>query len=220
MRDTAFAIAFSLLVTTSVLGAPSKQPWQLSVDERFANRFQHAEQSRRAADHAARQQSRGRSVHGNFVDVIDGKVHSELYLPTELFRKFVLNGFTEGSDGFRAAFIRQSDDVLITTQEWRAVEPLVSEYLGTLTREAELLERLENAAAPDRLPLEHELQKLRSGQCRVAVDSLDRVREYFTGERFDRFLYTVVAPTLTTFVTASPTDEEVATLRRMEGGCR
>lgn len=209
--------AATILVLGADLSAapPAKEPWKWTLDERLAKLLAPKERAVRAARRGGVERKSGGYWGAPSGELIDGKVNPELLLPTQLFRNFVWNCFTGNPAGIRHALQQRSDDLLLTPDEWAELEPIVADYAKTFDRENDLL------ALPKSKWINEQLGTRRLEQCRLLMRSLQATRKRYQGDRFDRYLYTVIAPLITRFaedVAVNP--DAVDVLRTQEKGCK
>jgi hypothetical protein len=208
-------LAITMLSSTFAqsLVTRTKPAWDWSLDERLAERFDRGSIHERAlAYRPARGEilSQAKAVvddrPGNaspqFGYLIDGRRNPELFLPHELF-DMLLSGLTP-DESLRAkqrasyqASLRSLgyDDVAF----WNALASVSGEYLTI---------RFENSEEAFRQ------------RCHARFEALQSARKLFGPAKFDRVLYTVIAPTAFTSATASHDTDFEAELRRNAQGCR
>src|SRR3954469_4261991 len=205
-----------------------KEPWQLTDDERIAARLDPEKIRQRAASHAATLSR----LHPEVVSsmnvgagdgqapglIIDGAKNPELFLPFELFGHLL-----RGVDMKLAATDRQIARAILEPKIkafgfqpdvfWAALGASTNRYF----------------AARDNAPVKHSATAANSppsgsngatiGLCGARLTALNSAREHFGRDTFDRFLYTVVAPTLTV-TSRAPGPDEASGLRYLSGGGR
>lgn len=195
---------------------PRRAAWEWKLEERLAERFdpvkirerqgayreKHREQLQASGVPAAPE----RDYPGQRVVryTIDGARNPELFLPHELFDS-LLSAFTTDPEvrmkqrqflmdaGLRAAGL---DDTF-----WDEIESLASAYL---------LVRFASSGG---------VSPTRQEKCRLRYDALQAAREAFGRDRFDKLLYSVVAPNFSRSAITVGVDP-VAELRQAEEGCR
>ncbi len=211
--------------------APPKEPWQMTDDERIAARLDPEKIRQRSEAHSVRlprHHSEGPS--GMAVGatsqpipfVIDGAANPELFFRFELFA-YLLRGVDPKLTGTDREVARA---LLMTKIKafgyepetfWNELSASVPRYFevrdGVSSRSPSKHARIE-AIAPPSGP-----DDVHTALCRERLTALSSARNHFGSETFDRFLYSVVAPTIT--VTSNPPGpEEGAGLRFLEGGCQ
>lgn len=225
-----------LVTTSSVVGGEgakanlSKPAWRWTLDERLARRFDKEAMSARNAERETRARAtlehfpemkkdfpaeKAREESGPTIDVVEGRLTPELYLPWELFNSLLNRAFPP--DGQYGSELR------------RPIEQRAAAALGF---GSDLWDRLATAAGPF-LKLQREEDRLRGTHsaasslnqgdhrvrlCRARADALEAAKQVFGEETFLRFLYEAVAPEvqLTYVVDENLPDQ----LRSIEGGCR
>ncbi len=203
----------------------SKEAWLWTDDERIAARLDPVKIRERAAAHAARSFKRlgvsaslaGSGEHVSFR--IDGAENPELFLPFEL-----LGQLLRGVDRNAPAIDRDVERAILAPKiKSFGYEPgTFWAALGTVSkRYFEVRDGTQPSASNHAKP---EAAQSPSGPndaqitlCRERFTALAAARSYFGPEKFDRFLYQVVAPTLSS---SSRFPDEVQGLRYMSGGCQ
>jgi hypothetical protein len=143
------------------------------------------------------------------VDVIDGRVHPELFLPSELFESAVFLRVWK-PQWFADEIDEHSGDLLRSNAERARFAAVTGTYGEVLLRERALLTEQASAVSPRAAEIERELETLRKAKHASAATALRDARKVFGRERFDRFLYTVIAPSRKKFVLAGSSDEVTA----------
>jgi hypothetical protein len=214
----------------------SKEIWQLTDDERIAERLNPQKMRERAASHAAalsRLHNHGTSsiMNTGTADeastqlIIDGAEHPELFLPFELFGQLL-----RGVDPTLKPIDRQVSRAILDEKIkafgynpetfWNAVNVSARSYF-----EVRGGAKLSPAANPrehpqvESIPSPPGLTNSHVSLCRARLTALNAARDHFGRDSFDRFLYTVVAPTLTVG-SDTPGPAEGAGLRYLSGGCQ
>lgn len=204
MRPSVCCVALLLIATLSDAGATGRRPWQWTVEERLAVRFdpEHIKARRlaqladdpRAATDGSATGTAGRRV---TIYGIDGARNPELFLPHELFDG-LLTGFTPDLElraRQRQSFARAIRAFGYDDAEfWRRLEVVSAEYVALKYGDG----RADWTA-----------------RCRARHAALQAARNTFGG--FDVFLYTVIAPSARKVVTSDVDD--AARLRDETAGC-
>jgi hypothetical protein len=209
--------------------APShnKPPWEWSVQERLAARFDAAAVQKRVDAMLDRRHAQSGSLASNAMadrvrpaDYIDGHAHPELFLPTEILTMFIRSAYAGGedetADGFRISAAQNATEL-----------GLPGEFLAVFEREAQALIALqmEESALRDALSegkreretIIRELARLESEQCPLRVAVLQSLRKQY-GSEVDRFLYAALAPGMSRVIFSPIPDPQA--LRLAEQGCR
>ncbi len=197
-----------ILLFAIPLFAQQKQPWEWTTDERLADRFDpqkiherqeaYVERFPQLRSHPEPPLSPGETRYG-----IDGARNPELFLPHELFQ-FLLQAFN-GDPEQQAKQMRYFAPRLIKAgfdpqTFWPALQSVSSEYLA-------LREIASHSSAES------------AEKCRARFAALDAARGMFGAERFDRMLYTAVAPG-TALGAGSLSRDPAQQLRWEADGCR
>lgn len=173
-----------------------KMGWEWTLEERLAMRTDPVKIAERARETAQ-----------NYS--IDGSRNPELLLPHELFQS-LLTGFVPDDDrrrrkreSLRAGIIASG---FAEELFWAQLRSAASEYIDTY-------------AYPAPGAVVSLADRRNYGLCRTAFDALQNARQVFGRERFDRFLYEVVAPRVWV-ASATNAPDPAAELRYVEEGCR
>lgn len=180
-------LALTLVAQPSPEERAEKKPWELSLDERVQARFGAEARSRRIA-------ARGG-------DIIEGRRDPSLFFPTELFDSFVTSVYVAPSgDRMRQYITAHSTDLFQQASDWAALDPLVGRYVEEIKRERELL-RSTGIGRDGERTRTPELMEVQRKKRSLEAASLREARKHFGAQRFDRFLYTIIAPRRTIQVT-------------------
>jgi len=188
------------------MGPLPKQPWQWTLDERLRARFDPESRAQRLFESRRIEGSRQRSG-----DVLNGRRHPELFLPSELFERFVRDAMVLFPRAAPQTFRQESDDLFLKKSEWSDLTRLVVDYGIAIGEEEKALKTNGNVAA------------VRARSCAAEAIAFRRVRARFGRERFDRFLYTVIAPQISRSSSSSTLKQDaaqIAELRRRETECK
>jgi hypothetical protein len=208
-----------LLVLLALLVAAAKEPWALTVEERIALRSdpQLARERIRGGQTRAASTS---SKPSPWVDRFNGKDHPELFLPHEVFDEFISLGFNRDArsrqnaqEGFRSE-VRQHG---LPADFWLRLESLSAAFIADRRAELDLLRTISRMTDQNRRRAEQALALKQRDVCRSRADALAAARDAFGRERFDRFLYEVMATKM--FLSADKIPEPQL-LRGLEEGCR
>jgi len=199
---------------------PEKSPWQWSNAERIAartNRNLAAERLMAARGATTEAQSIRTSAATHLdrtIDIIVGKEHPELFLPTELFETLVRDGLVSG-DLWREFYRKQLSMAGLPADFWPRLETISRPYVDDLRRSQQLLGGTSDSPV-EKTAIENEVAGMSSTLCRERYDALVNARLEF-GVALDRLMYTYVAGKTTMF-----TDElSDPSLLKAEGrGCR
>ena len=225
-----FIVAPGILISAQEPSHPA-EPWKWTLDERAAVRFDPAARVARVAEAEARDANyrvaAGRAhaestMSRKPADVIDGKLHPEMFFPTELFEQLVTMAYTWNDTPFwRRAIAQSSRDILGDERDWRELDTLVAGYAENLQRDFDLLKEEGRAGRARRSEIGAERETLHESRCKLEKEALRRARAHFGEERFNRFLYTAVAPQFSTSYMPENDFERTETrLRTNEEACQ
>ncbi len=219
------ALAQPAQVENTVVAA-RKPAWEWTFDERIAKRLDPSHIRERAVANEKDLVERGGFKPEEVIPVrftIEGRRDPELFMPSELFHS-ILDGARIGSDtGDTRKTYKQKildagwDEDLF----WQTVEEASAEYWKT-TNERLALEHAaltQPVALAERRALTIKAESLGIPGCRLRADALQTVRQKLGAEKFDRFLYETIAPTIS-IGSNLPFANEEWRLRYIEGGCR
>jgi len=216
-------LAFGLLVPSTLLAqdaqetaAPAKAAWQWTDEERVASRLDVVDMQRRAALHAAHLTGSGAGGTRAPLFVIDGKENPELFLPFELFTALVAGvdpSLSVEQRSIRRALYESSMKRLgyDPAEVWIDLHAATVSYFAV--RDAV---QHPGASAQSSRPMTDAPQVR---LCTARYDAINAARDRIGREAFDRLLYTVVAPTLSTSGPL-PAAKEGAGLLYLAAGCR
>jgi hypothetical protein len=198
-------ISLTLLCAVHVVAATPdkgalKPAWEWTDEERIAARV------------AAVAPGEGTVVHGT--------EHPEWFLPTELMNTLlgVLTRPAASADLTRDMLKPRFEQAGIDEREfWAAFTLCAGEYKTLDARRWKILRAAGQAGTADHRRLQTEAERLGREECALRVQVLADARRTFGRENFDRILYAVVAPTLST--NYAPSGDAAATLRYVEAGC-
>ena len=217
MRRYVPVCALVLLITSSVPGqAKKKAPWLWTLEERIAEITNRERARERVAERRAQEPQASHDP--RVVDDFNGRAHPELFLPVEVFEQLLRLTFindTPATQELRDAWMPQVTGHGLPADFWDRLETISAAYVAETRAVTELLrtehQLLDAKRRPDLLAARHD------SVCRTRADALERARREFGRERFDRFLYEVIAVNM--FSTYFDTPANPAALRRVEEGC-
>lgn len=209
-----FAVVLSLLLLSNVSSgqthegdrAQKREPHRVPLEERIAARTD----ARLARERVAQRAGAGWS---RWTDVIDGRRHPELFLPTELFDSLIERGYL-GVALWREIHARDLAAAGFPATFWSELETVAAPYIDTRRRQrAAALAARNNARMLTQA--RQEIAALGGTLCRDRAAGLRAAREHF-GPAFDEFLYKVIARG-----SSRSTDDplDAAKLRMREDGC-
>ena len=202
-------------------GNTQKPPWEWTIEERLAARFDPVKIREReiayearfpqtaGSSRRAREESIGTAGKQPLVYIIDGSRNPELFLPYELFDG-LLTGLDPDETGrlrqqlYLRAWIRRLgyDDEAF----WASLESVSAKYLP--------LRFGKNISSSS-----EEVNASAEARCRERYDALEAARALFGRKQFDIVLYTVMAP-VSQYSEGSLNDGPSVKHRRAEMGCR
>ncbi len=187
--------ALLLLISVDAFGAnpKAKAPWEWTTEERLTVR---ADASKAAERFSRSEQGGGRvqtlGARSRVVDVIDGKVNPELFLPHELFESFIERCFViKDRQVWRDAHEPQLIGLGFPEDVWTRIEKLAGLYLDDLkSNHATLIAATDEET---RLRANEQVASTFPALCHDRAVALAAVRHEL-GPAFDRFLYQYCAP--------------------------
>jgi len=216
------AVLLYAALASAVAAQSPKEPWKLSLEERIALRTS-AELARGRVRERARVQTSSPAANRAarpWVDEFDGKTHPELFLPHEVFRSLIHLAFLGSPrtgqvvrDGHMADVRRLG----LPEDFWKRLEALSAVYIADSWAERDLGAAVQQQTGGVRGRDRDALTLKQHDVCRSRADALAAARKEFGPERFDRFLYEVIA------VNKFHTEDHLpnpAVLRWTEAGCR
>jgi hypothetical protein len=170
--------------------------------------------------HAQAVSAQTSSPTNRFVDAFEGKHHPELFLPHEVFDELIKLAFTGSprasriiQDGFKHDVKR----IGLPSDFWERLHSLSTIYIADLGDLTDAGAGIRKLTGRGRERAEARLAARQVDLCRSRVDALDAARREFGRERFDRFLYEVIAVNMFYGADRLPYAE---LLQQAERGCR
>lgn len=204
--------AHSSAASNGVRQHDSKAPWEWTLTERISARTDASLAAIRIAhehdDNNHRQRANTTAAPADrkrIVDIIDGRRHPELFLPSELFEWTINRGLIDGW----ADYSDRAQKAGLPSDFWSRLRELTTLYARDLQERNALMQSRESDAR-------RRMTALSVTMCRDRADALAQARATF-GVAVDRFMYEYVAPILTKFSEDPSTAEE---LESQERGCR
>ena len=228
MRSTVTwgVFVFSMLMLSA--SAPPKPPWAWTVEERLAARFDEKARIQRIeafeqqqAVRFAQRRAAPTSVisHSRPTDIVHGSDHPELLLPFEIFNVFIHAAY--GYDDATTAVVR--DDATrkavklgLPHNFLTLVQKDAQTFITLQREERQLRERVASGNSDEARAAKARLDVVEVLACSSRAAAIRDLRRKF-GSRFDRFLYSAIAPSVfrDLYTPVSP-----ETLRQKEEGCR
>jgi hypothetical protein len=228
MRSTSLAL---LVVLTSFVAPVSTQspkaPWRWTLDERLAGRDNAVAATARLLDARMRESSllaktasTSKQPTLDDFDFISGKTHPELFVPWELFDHMMEMAYADDPEvgsNFREARRSSLASSGLPADFWNKLEAISVAYLSDRRQTRDLHKRaVSDSALKNRIRIQ--TASLETLKCRDRAAAIAPAHQNF-GEKFDRFLYEGIAPTMTITVgrsgRISPTREH-----EIEDGCQ
>ena len=207
------ALLLTLLCVVPVYGqiregerAQKREPHLVPMQDRIAARTDARLARERVIQRTGSDASR-------WTDVIDGRQHPELFLPTELFESLVRRGYVDVAL-WREIHERDLAAAGLPDTFWAELEGIAAPYIDSLRRQRAAAVR---GRDNPRLMAEsrREIATAGASLCRQRAAALRGARDHF-GPAFDEFLYKAIAPGHS-ISTDDPLDP--AKLRAREDGC-
>ncbi|HEV7769014.1 MAG TPA: hypothetical protein VGQ76_28735 [Thermoanaerobaculia bacterium] len=212
-------LLLALLDTVPAAAQLSKKPWMLTVDERIALRTDPELAQERVRRCVHRQTSNAAMPNvGPDADAFDGKSHPELFLPCDVFAQFADFAFRDARSE-QAACRALSPDVKrlgLPADFFGRLRLISTVYLSDRSSERQVRNSLSKLSGRPRQRAEELLALKRTDLCRSRAEALANARSAFGHERFDQFLYEVMAVNMFTVTDRLP---DPGLLRQLESGC-
>ena len=219
--------AFCILTFPGWLSATPGQPSQVkppedwTLEERLERRFDPSQARHRRAVETSKSGPGDETVLPDDMIVVDGAENPEILLPGELFDRLLALGFSPDPDS-RTVWRKILHPTLVSLgfeeSFWRRLEDVAQQPLGTRSRLHELREQLKQASQIRQAELRAEMESLGGSTCGDRAVALNKAKEVFGAQRFQKLLYQGVAPHTKTVMPADTSWTE--RLRWMEGGCQ
>lgn len=221
----ATCIALSAL---SGAAAEVKKPWEWSIDQRISERLEPAAITARLRAFSDAKRTKVQPLISRVEGisdprfVIDGSRNPELFMPWELLERFLIATTTPSDyrekvrETYALAIIEAGWDI---REFWRAVDIAAGPFMAS---RSDLMFDSQPSAQPNaNTDSGHERGDVASrgrAFCAARANALDDLYRQLGEPRFDEFLYTTVAPTLT--VVADAEFMTANDLARIARGCR
>lgn len=206
-----------LFFVLSAHDTSAKPVWEWTLDERIAVRMDAAARAARwEAARAAGEVPAGVETD----DIVLGSRNPELLMPSELMDRVSLAFFGEHAkqEQWRKTWAAGAE--ILGPDFWGRLESVAGPYFDSHRRLAELARRVPVATDLEQRLLQEDQQVAFQSQCRLRAEALAAARAAFGPERFDRFLYGLVAPGVKVFMSMSePFGPAGSHWRWMEEGC-
>lgn len=217
----ASSVSLAAAKPTDTRTRETKQAWEWTLEERIAHRT-NVELARERVVAAKRTQtsSADNLERRRTVDAFDGKTHPELFLPHEVFEQLISMAFWR--DPRSGQLIR--DDLLpeikrhgLPEDFWERLEAVSAVYNGDFWALKDIGAGVREQSGRRRRQAEEAMALKQADICRSGAEAFAAARIGFGRERFDRFLYEVIAVKMFYVAGRLPNPDA---LRKNEGGCR
>lgn len=192
-------LVLALLATLPLVAQSTKKPWMFTLEERIALRT-NPELARERVRHAKRVQASRTPTASSEVrasaDDFDGQIHPELFLPHEVFRSLInlaFLGTPRQGQLVREGFMPEVRRLGLPADFWERLQSVSSPYIADSWAERDIGQSLQKVTGNARVRSKEALALKQTDVCRSRADNLAAARTEFGRERFDRFLYEVIA---------------------------
>lgn len=184
------SVLVCLTVATSTAAAAAKQPWEWTPEERAQARRDPAKRIERlqAEDGKRRMAHVSSASLPRVADVIDGRIHPELFFATELFEYLVRSAFVTLPGVYPQVVRHGPSDLLYKTADWDRFSAIVANYAEVLREEHSAANALDKEA----------VSAIQRRKHMAEARALRYARGAFGVAGFDRMLYENVAVGMTT----------------------
>jgi len=194
----AHVLLLALALASPAMAQSTRKPWALTLEERIALRTnaESAQERVRSDVHAQASSAKTSSQKHPFIDSFDGKTHPELFLPHEVFDeliKVVFSGTPRECQTIQDSFMADVKRHGLPSDFWRRLQSLSTIYVADLSDAHRIGVGMQRVAGRQRERAEETLAFKHTDLCRSRADALAASRKEFGRERFDRFLYDVIA---------------------------
>lgn len=196
------------------------EPWALTVEERIALRTNPDLARERVRGGRRIQASSSASVSTPLADAFDGRSHPELFLPHQVFDELIKLAYT--GDVRTSQLVRDglTPDVRqhgLPADFWERLRATSSVYVADVHAQRDLNASIRQQQGTARKRAQQALALKQRDACRSRATAFAAARAQFGRERFDRFLYEVIAVKMFSMADKLP---DAALLRQAEEGCR
>jgi|GEM_PF-6253519 len=201
---------------------PEKAPWQWTLEERIAARY-NPERMRERVERGARQAAKQDYEVPPGQQTISGHEEPEQFLPTEVMSELLYTVFGSNREArqiWRRVFEERlaAAGVKLPADFYRDLSILANEHLGRLHRARQKAQELPNLKGNERAKALKEIQALQQGGCERTFELLTQARALFGQKTFDEILYVGIAVGKWQTFVYKPGDE--ARARHIEEGCK
>jgi hypothetical protein len=219
---------FKLLIVVSLTApliahAAGKPAWQWTEEERIALRTDAKLAEERVRNGARVEASSVRSATPQvrtMADAFDGKTHPELFLPHQVFDELInlaFLGSARTGQVVREGFMPEIKRRGLPADFWLRLQSVSAVYIADSSALDDFRADIRQQAGRGQQRAEVALAQKAADACRSRADALASARREFGRERFDRFLYEVIAVNMFSIADRLPDPES---LRQAERGCR
>jgi len=217
-----------LLILVSASASPTQQDgkkpsWEWSLDERVTARLNPTNMRARLRPSGAQALRQMPLQEGQYptTDYVDGSRNPELLLPWELFNSLLARAFSQNPQTqsvYRETLETRARAAGLRPDIWSTVESCATSFLQAKREEAELGARLPGTLGLQKQALLDQIAQIQEPQCGRRAAALACARAALGTSSFNRYLYEVVAPSVT--VTSVGDKERQSHLLFAEGGCQ
>ena len=222
MRPQLVRVWLTGLIGTAALllvSATEKEVWQWTLEERIAHRTNPTLAQERVR-RSKRVQTESAGDGGKLADYFDGKTHPELFLPHEVFDTLIvwtIASEPRSSQGARKVLAPDLKAHGLPPDFWERLQSITTIYVTDMKALQDIGASTQRQNTPGRHRAENALAVNQAELCRSGTEALAAARGQFGREKFDRFLYDVIAVHM--FHAANRLSDPEA-LRNAAGGCR
>ena len=200
-----------------------KAPWEWTLDERIAARTDPQAARERLREPGMRRPvpvEQSSPAAAPVVEAFDGTTHPELFLPYQVFEQLIIMAFAAHPRSTQVNRAGLNPEVVkhgLPADFWERLEVIATVHTADQRAVWDSLAAVGRQSGAARQRAEEILQMKNLDACRSRADALAAARKEFGQERFDRFLYEVIAIHMFTVGDRLP---DADLLRKAEEGCR
>lgn len=199
--------------------APAKPAWQWTLEERIAVRFSAESRAarREAAIRAGLMESTDRAD-----DVVLGSHNPELFMPYELMER-LFGAFHPDvvlQSEYRRQWLERRASRYLGDGFWTRLEAAVQPFIKAKVVELDFGAEARRVPDPAERAFQERWVRAKQAVCPARARALAAARQTFGREKFDAFLYEVIAPDGMMFTTHYDVSKLPGVWRWEEEGCR
>ncbi|HEX2834130.1 MAG TPA: hypothetical protein VHW00_14065 [Thermoanaerobaculia bacterium] len=199
-----------LIATVAFAATPQRKPSDWSLEERIALRT-----NAKAAEERRSEKKRDRTT----ADAFDGRTHPELFLPHEVFDELINLGFSENArmrQVVRESLLAEAKRRGLGTDFWERLEAAATIHIADKRQLHDLGSGYARKNEREKARIDEAMALKQRDRCRSAAQAFAAARATFGREKFEQFLYELVAVNMYYAADRLPDPE---TLRNAERGC-